>query len=83
MICAWAGERELALEQLEAAHQNSGRSKLMANLRLRSDVGSVARRSALRKNRRLLSAEVIAVAAGVPPASITKQPTRLPLQSYP
>ena len=34
MICAWAGEPELALEQLEAVSQNSGRSKTYGELRL-------------------------------------------------
>ena len=50
IICAWTGERELALGQLEAAQQNSGLPHLW-QLALESDVGSVARRSALRKNR--------------------------------
>ena len=56
MICAWAGERELALKQLEAVTKIPG-GPGYGELRLRSDVGSVARRSALRKNRRLVSAE--------------------------
>ena len=51
MICAWAGERELALEHLEVGRQNPRRSKLWRPA-FESDVGSAARRSALRKNRR-------------------------------
>src|SRR5256885_15113138 len=42
---------------------------------------SVARRSALRRNRRLSHAEVKSEVAGVPPEFDAKQPTRLPLQS--
>ena len=52
MICAWTGERELALEQLEALTKTPGGPHLW-RLALESDVGSAARRSALRKNRRL------------------------------
>ena len=36
MICVWAGERELALEQLEALTKIAGGAKLMAALRLDS-----------------------------------------------
>ena len=56
MICAWAGEHELALEQLEAVTKIPGRSKLW-RIALGPYVGSATRRSALRKNRRLVSAE--------------------------
>ena len=58
MICAWAGERELALKQLEAVAKIPGWSSLW-RIALESAVGSVARRSALRRNRRLLSAKGI------------------------
>ena len=50
IICAWTGERELALGQLEALTKTPGYSHLW-QLALESAVGSVARRSALRKNR--------------------------------
>ena len=50
IICAWTGERELALGQLEALSKTPGYLHLW-QLALESDVGSVARRSALRKNR--------------------------------
>jgi tetratricopeptide (TPR) repeat protein len=51
MICAWAGERELALEHLEVVARIPRGPKLWRPA-LESDVGSFARRSALRKNRR-------------------------------
>ncbi len=58
IICAWTGERELALGQLEALTKTPGCPHLW-QLALESDVGSVARRSALRKNRRLSRPKVM------------------------
>ena len=46
IICAWTGERELALEQLEAFTKTPGLPHLW-QLALESDVGSLARRSAV------------------------------------
>ncbi len=57
IICAWTGERELALEQLEALTKTPGYLHLR-QLALESAVGSFARRSALRKNRRLVRTKV-------------------------
>ena len=56
IICAWTGERELALGQLEALTKAPGYLHLW-QLALESAVGSAARRSALRKNRCVVSAE--------------------------
>ena len=56
MICAWAGETDLALEQLEAVTKVPG-GPSYGELRLDPMWDPLARRSALRKNRRLLSAE--------------------------
>ena len=56
IICAWVGETELALEQLEAVTKIPGWSNLW-RLALEPDLGSLPWRSALRKNRRLLSAQ--------------------------
>ena len=56
MICAWAGEPDLALEQLEAVTKIPG-GPSYGGVALGSDVGFLARRSALRKNRRLPRAE--------------------------
>ena len=50
MICAWAGERELALEQLEAVTKIPG-GPSYGDLRLDPMWDPLARRSALRKNR--------------------------------
>ena len=56
IICAWTGERELALGQLEAFTKAPG-SYTYGNLRLSPLWDPLARRSALRKNRRLSRAE--------------------------
>ena len=55
IICAWTGERELALGQLEAL--SKFRAPYLWQLAPESAMGSAARRPALRKNRRLLSTE--------------------------
>ena len=58
MIAAWVGEKDLACEQL--AHSRSYPSSGVTLWRIETDamVGPAARRSALRKNRRLPRAEV-------------------------
>ena len=50
IICAWTGERELALGQLEALTKTPG-SYTYGNLRLSPMWDPLARRSALRENR--------------------------------
>jgi hypothetical protein len=56
MIYAWAGDKESALKQLEASvNVPSGIS--YGELKLNSGLGPAPRRSALRANRRLVSAK--------------------------
>ena len=56
VICAWTGERDLAIEQLETlAKIPAGPS--YGDLRLDPVLGFAARRSTLRKNRRLPRAQ--------------------------
>ena len=59
MIAAWVGEKDLACEQLATAVRcpSSGRPQLWP-IETDAVVGPAARRSALRKNRRLPRAEV-------------------------
>ena len=65
VIAAWVGEKDLACEQLAIAVRSAQQRQLW---RIETDavMGSAARRSALRKNRRLPRTEVISVVAGVP-----------------
>ncbi len=61
MIAAWVGEKDLACEQLATAvrYPTSGIRPRLWRTKTDAVVGPAARRSALRKNRRLSSAEVI------------------------
>ena len=56
IICAWTGERELALGQLEALTETPG-SHTYGNFRLSPMWDSLPRRPAVRKNRRFSGAE--------------------------
>ena len=59
ITAAWAGEKELALQQLEAGLRAPDASLMLSYgaLKLFPVLGPAPRRSALRKNRRLVSAE--------------------------
>ena len=59
ITAAWAGEKELALQQLEAGLRAPTASDMLSYgaLKLSPVLGSAPRRSALRENRRLVSAE--------------------------
>jgi len=65
ITAAWAGEKELALQQLEAGlrARRIGHAELR-RLKTVPLLGPAPRRSALRKNRRLVSAETIARISG-------------------
>ena len=57
-IAAWVGDKDLACEQLARARQPSGRLHHLWRVKADAVVGSSARRSVLRKNRRLPRAEI-------------------------
>ncbi len=59
ITAAWAGEKELALQQLEAGLRAPSASAMLSYgaLKLYPGLGSAPRRSALRANRRLAKAE--------------------------
>ena len=64
ITAAWAGEKELALQQLEAGLRAPAASQMLSYgaLKLHPVLGPAPRRSALRKNRRLARAEMIMAA---------------------
>jgi hypothetical protein len=59
ITAAWAGEKELALQQLEAGLRAPTASVMLSYsaLKLFPSLGSAQRRAALRENRRVVSAE--------------------------
>ena len=59
VIAAWAGEKDLALQQLATAAPTSGAAYITSYgvLKLIALLGPAPRRSALRANRRLLRAQ--------------------------
>ena len=59
ITAAWAGEKELALQQLEAGLRAPAASDMLSYgaLKLHPGLGSAPRRSALRENRRFARAE--------------------------
>ena len=61
MIAAWVGEKDLACEQLATAVRcpTSGMRSQLWRIKTDAVLGPAARRSVLRKNRRLVSAEII------------------------
>jgi hypothetical protein len=61
IIAAWVGEKDLACEQFAKAiwYPMYPRAVRLWRIETAPDLGSIARRSALRKNRRLTRAEVI------------------------
>ena len=65
ITAAWAGEKELALQQLEAGLRAPAASVMLSYgaLKLSPVLGPAPRRSALRENRRLVSAEIVAACA--------------------
>ena len=59
MIAAWVGEKDLACEQLATAiRYPTSRAPQLWRIKTDAVVGPAARRSALRKNRRLPRAKV-------------------------
>ena len=62
ITAAWAGEKELALQQLEdwtACSRGSGQSAELRRLKTVPFLGSAPRASALRKNRSLARTEIV------------------------